>query len=61
VALKPRWWAAAVVRIDRRSASGPCEHGWQAARSKRSRTGRAAEETTQASHASAAVGGALIH
>ncbi len=39
--------------------TGPREHGRQAARSKRDRPGRAGEETTQASHARAAGGGAL--
>jgi hypothetical protein len=34
--------------------SGLREHGRQAARSKRSRTGRAGEETMQASHAAPA-------
>jgi hypothetical protein len=44
--------AAAAPSDHRRS--GPREHGRQAARSKRSRTGRAGEETTQLSHAAPA-------
>jgi hypothetical protein len=39
---------------------GPREHGREAARSKRSRTGRAGERSTQAGHLHAAAGGALI-
>ena len=40
--------------------SGPREHGRQAARSKRSRTGQAREKTTQTSHARAGAACALI-
>jgi hypothetical protein len=48
-----------VAPITAARRSGPREHGRQAARSERVRTGRAGEETMQASHASAGAAGAL--